>query len=202
MGLCGGSDPAAAQRRQENERQAAIRRGVGNINTQFEGFNDPFYARRKEAYQDFALPELANQFQNTSKQLAYKNANQGLLQSSGARFLNDSLEREMVRQKQGIADMGQQQANQLRQNVENERSTLISQNQSAADPLLASQQAMAQASTLALPSTFAPVSNFLSGWAQNYLSSQVANAYSGGNNNQRTGGSSSSFATTPTVIRG
>ena len=200
MGCCGGGDGgAAAQRAEEEARQARIREGIGAVNTQFEGFNDAFYDKRKEAYSAFALPQLGQQFQDTSRQLSYRNANAGLLDSSGARFLNDSLQREMTKQRQGIADMGQQQANQLRRDVEGERSNLILQTQASADPSLAAQQAMQQAGSLQLPSTFAPVSNFLSGWAQNYLTNQVAQAYQGGGSNRQNSGSA--FFSAPTTVR-
>lgn len=174
---CGGSSAAADARKQEEQRQAQVKAAVGNINQTFSGFDDKFYNQRAQAYQQFALPQLGDQFRQTQGQLVYKLANQGLLNSSAARTLQNSLTKETQMQQRGLAAQGIGQANQLRQNVENQRNLLISEAQSATDPSSIATSALSNAASLQAPSTFAPVTNLLQNWTQLHLAQQLASAY-------------------------
>lgn len=203
MGCCGGGggDAAASARASEEERQRQIDSAVGNINTAFAGFDPAFYNNRAKAYQDFALPQLGEQYQDTARNLSYRLANQHMLDSSGARFLTNTLDRETAKQRQGIVDESLRQGQQLRKDIAQEKTGLINQAQVAADPALAQQAALASASSFTQPSAFAPVSNFLQGWANTYLANQVANAYNN-NNNGSNHSNGTSFAVTPTFVQG
>lgn len=198
MSWCGGKDKVGEQARAaEEQRQQDIRLATSNIDREFAGFDDSFYANRAKAYQDFALPQLGQQYNDQSRNLAYKLANQRILGSSAARFLKGKLDEATAQQRRGIVDTAQQQANQLRQQVAQEKGTLYNQAQLSADPAGARASALATASSLSLPSTFQPVSNFLQGWANTYLTDRVAQAYNQTNRNNAGVG----FATTPVTNR-
>lgn len=202
MGLFGdgGAKKAAeAARRAEEERQQNIKNALGAIDTAFAGFNDGFYDSRAQAYQNFALPELGVQTQDANRNLVYKLANQRLLGSSAARFTKNKLDDDVLRQKQGIVDSSMQQANQLKQQVAQEKGTLYSQALMSADPAAARSSAITSAASLQLPSTFAPVSNFLQGWANTYLSDKVAQTYNTPNGSNTN--SSFGFASNPVTQR-
>jgi hypothetical protein len=179
MSCCGSSSDkgAEAARAEEERRQEAIRQGVRNVDAQFTGFNEDFYSKRAKAFEDFALPQLAQQTQDTTKQLIYQQARRGMLDSSATRYLTNRLKSETAKQQQGITDQGQTQANALRQSVNQAKGDLYNQATLTADPAMAQRQAISAAATLQLPSSFAPVSNFLQGWANTYLADRVAQTY-------------------------
>lgn len=178
MSCCGGGDNAARKARElEDQRQARIQSGVADINNIFSGFNDKFYKGRADAYTGYALPQFTQQFGNANRNLTYALADRGLTNSSAARKQQSDLSFQGNVQKQGIIDTGAQQANQLRSQVEGQRSNLISQLQASADPATSSQLALSQAQSLSLPSTFAPLGNLFSNYAKNYALNAQAQAY-------------------------
>ena len=195
----GGDDGAKAARREEEARQKRISDAISGIDQQFAGFDDAFFGKRAKAYQDFALPQLGEQYQDQARNLSFRMAGQGLLDSSAAQFLTNKLNRATSQQRQGLVDESLRQANQLRSQVAGEKANLYGQAQVAADPANAARLATASAANLQLPSTFAPVSNFLSGWANTYLADKVGQAYQ--NNPYMGGGSKTSFAAAPTTLR-
>lgn len=141
------------------------------------GFDQSFYDKRKQAYLDFALPSLSREAQQTQKQLTYGLANQGLLNSGAAQDTQRSFDTELNRQRQSIADAGQEQANSFRSKVEDTRGQLISQLEASADPSATSAQAITAASQFSAPSPFAPIGNLLSDWSNLYLGNRYANSY-------------------------
>lgn len=177
--MCGGGGASDDIRSQQERNAELVSGGIHNVDKVFSGFNPEFYKQRQQAYVNYALPTLAGQYQDTSKRLAFAMANRGLLHSSATGQLGSSLNREMQVQKQNIADQGTSLANQLRQQVGQQKSTIIGQLQASANPGLATQQALESASQLSTPSTFQPVGNLLQGWSNTYLASSLANAYGG-----------------------
>jgi hypothetical protein len=139
----------------------------------FEGFTPAFYQKRAQAYVDNAMPQLANQYRNTRASLDFGLANRGLLKSSAANVQGSELERETGQAKQQIADTGQTEANQTKQQVENARSQAISYLYQTADPASASQQAIGQAANFQAPSSFAPLANMFSNLLSQYYTNQV-----------------------------
>lgn len=178
MGMYGGGSDAAEQARaQEDARQARIQTGLADINKTFSGFDTAFYDQRKKDYVDYAMPQLYKQLGNTQRGMFYGLANRGLVGSGAAQKVASDLAYETNTQKQGIADTAVQQASQLRQNIEGQRSSLISQLQASADPTSASQQALASAAAYSAPSALAPIGNLFSNFAQLYGNQQLANTY-------------------------
>lgn len=133
------------------------------------GFNQDFYDKRKQEYIDYAMPQLTSQVQKTERDLTYDMANRGLLHSNAFNALKNSLAAEVNTQKQGIVDTGQSQANTLQQQVESQRSSLISQLEASADTSSTASTALSTAASLKNPSAYTPISNLLSNWANTYL---------------------------------
>lgn len=177
MACGGGGNNAALARMDEEARQGRIQEGLGKINTTFGQFNDGFYNQRAQEYQNYAMPQLYQQMQQANKQGFYGLANRGLQVSGAANQFGSALTREANTQKQGIVDAGIGQAQQLRKDVEGQRSQLISQLQASADPTTAGQQALTAASAYSLPSAFTPIGNLFGNFASLYANNQIGKAY-------------------------
>lgn len=193
MGMYGGGSDGSEQARQmEEQRQARIQTGLGQINKTFDQFNPAFYEQRKQDYINYAMPQFYKQLGNTQRQTFYGLANRGLAGSGAADTAASNLGYEANVQKQGIADTAIQQAAQMRRDVEGQRSQLVAQLQASADPTSAAQQAIASAGAFSAPSPMAPIGNLFGNFAQMYANQQLANAY-GGSYSPRYGGMSSAL---------
>jgi hypothetical protein len=179
MGMCGGNNDAGWQARQlENERVGRIAQGQIQIDKTFGRFDDKFYNQRQQDYTNFAMPQLYGQFAQANKQGKYGLASRGLSGSGAADAFGSQLGKEMDTQKQGIVDVGIGQAQQLRKDVEGQRSGLLSQLTASGDSTQAAQQALATAGTYSLPSAYAPIGNLLSTFTSLYANNQLNKAYS------------------------
>ncbi|GLO68644.1 hypothetical protein MACH17_01610 [Phaeobacter inhibens] len=67
----GGGDSSAQYRQDEQARQAAIRDGTAKIDETFAQFDDDFYTKQREAFLDFARPQLEDQRADASRELVY-----------------------------------------------------------------------------------------------------------------------------------
>ena len=154
----GGGDGGAAQARaDEAARQARIKEGSANIDKSFGGFNDAFYNQRAKAYTDYANPQLADQYARTQQNLTYNLARQGLTASSEASRNAGELQRQYNDNRALIASRGLDAANEARQQVEQNRSELISQLNATGDPAAAASAALARAGTLSQQQSFSPL---------------------------------------------
>lgn len=173
-GICGGGDNGAKEARQQEEaRQARITQGMGELNTAFAGFDPKFYKQRQDAYMNYAMPQLSEQAQQTQNQIIYGLADKGLSNSSVAERQQAKFQREMALQKQGIVDAAFGQANDLRKQVEGQKSNLIAQLQASGDPSSVSQQAIGTAAAFQAPSTYQPLSNLFGNFTNMYLANQI-----------------------------
>lgn len=175
---CGSNNNAADQlRQQQQQQQAWTNQSVANINKAFSGFTPQFYQGIGDAYMNWALPQLNNQYQQTANQLGAKLANQGISRSSGAQNAYNQLQNTNQLNQQQIAGTAQQQSNQLRQQIGQEQSNLYGQAQTATNPSAIGQQALMAAQNFSLPSAFQPLGNLFSNFANTYLASQLGNTY-------------------------
>lgn len=171
----GGSNKAAAQQRQlEEERQLTIKGGVEDVNRVFGGFNNDFYKQRENDFIDFAMPKLGMEARDTERALRYNLANRSLTNSSANRTSQSSLRRSVADAQGEIGSRALGEAQNLRREVEGQRSNIIAQLQASGDPNVASQQAISSAAMFTAPSTFAPVGGFLNNWANLWLADRVA----------------------------
>lgn len=150
--MCGGSrgDGGAAerQRKQEEERQARIRKGNEEIDSVFGKFNDDFYANQTQNYLDYATPQLTDQFNDAAKELTLSLANAGLLNSSIAAEKRGKLDKDLKLKQRMIADKGNEYSLNSRKSIDAARSDLQSQNMNLANPTLTAQNAANRAQAL------------------------------------------------------
>ena len=172
-----GTDYASVAERQEQQRQQAIKQGTSSINQAFGGFTPSFYQQRAQAYEDFAMPQLAQQYLTNRNQVGFNLANRGMLASGAANKQWSDLARSMGQAKQQIADTAIGQSEQLQQGVEQQRQTLLNQLYQSADPAGAGAGAIQAAASYYQPSTFAPLGNMFSNFANQYYLSQLINSY-------------------------
>lgn len=176
--LSGSSDAAATQaRNQQKQQQADITQATGQINQAFSGFTPQFYQNRAQAYQNYAAPQLNQQYQQASQGLYGKLANQGLLNSSAATQEKGALQQSLAQQQQGIANTGISQSQQLQQQVSQEQANLIGQANAASNPLSISGQALNTAAGFSAPSAFQPIGQAFSQFGNTYLGSQLNSTY-------------------------
>ncbi len=154
----GGGDGGAAQARaDEAARQARIKQGVESIDKNFGGFDKNFYDSRARAYTNYANPQLSDQYANTQRNLTYNLARQGLTSSSEASRNVGELQRQYNDARAQIAAKGMDAANDARQNIEQNRSELISQLYTTSDPTAAANAALNRASILSQQQSFSPL---------------------------------------------
>lgn len=176
-GEAGNTAPTSAQRQAQQaaayEKYLAQSGGLYTGTAKSGGFNDAFYNQRKQDQLNVQQPQLGQQYAQTQKGLAFQLANKGLLRSSTATNLGQSLKNEFGQQNQNLDQAAQQSANQLRSTVEGQRQQIVGQLEASADPAAALQLATGAATSLNAPSTFAPLANLFSNWQNLYLANQV-----------------------------
>lgn len=145
------------------------------------GFNDEYYGKRRQAYIDYAMPELDYQYGNAKDNLVYALARSGIGQSSAALNENDKLSRSYDRNRLGIVNEAINQENSARQNVENTRSNLVAELNATGDNAAAAQAAMRQAANLNMPQGFSPLGQLFADMASGAaaIGSNARNDYAG-----------------------
>lgn len=146
---------AAEAARQRAEAEAAeqarinrIQQGTAAINDTFGKFNDEFYGGRKQAYIDFATPQLRDEYETAAKELAIALSRSGIASSSEAAKRRADLQKRYEQGLSTISNTAQDYANKARTSVEGARGDLLSLASQAADPTLVSQNAVSRAMTL------------------------------------------------------
>lgn len=175
----GGPDPAEEARKEQQAREAKIRLGMGNINGAFSQFDDSWFNGRRQAYLDFSLPQLEDQYGKARQSLIYALARGGNLQSSiGAGKLGD-LKTQYETNKQQLQSQADAVANQARQDVIQQRSALIDQLNSTADANAAQTEAMNRARLLTASPTFSALGQLFQNVTAGLASAAPASGYAG-----------------------
>jgi hypothetical protein len=169
----GPPDYAAQAANQETARQGAITSGKKSINNAFAGFTPKFYQKRQQAYLDYALPQFADQYNQTKGAVGFGLANKGLDKSSQANKSWSDLFHQTATAEQGIADSARGQSQALQEQVAASKNNLMSMLYQSADPGAAASQATSTAASLQAPSTFAPLANQFSGLLNQYYLSSI-----------------------------
>lgn len=158
-----GSKASAQARADEQARQERIRQGTERIGTIFDGqFNDQFFDARKQAYMDYATPQLQDQYADTQKELTYALARGGNLNSSVRGEKVADLEKKFTLAQQDISDKALAQANATRSQVEGARSDLVSMLNATGDAEGTANSAINRATALSQPEAFSPLSSLFS----------------------------------------
>ena len=169
-----GSDFA---RQQEQELQQRINEGKADINQKFAGFDDAFYQQRATDYENYAMPQMAEQLHTTRNSLAAQLARRGLMKSGASIESNADLDKFAEGKTREIADTARGEANQLRGDVENSRSNLINQLIASGDPSVASTGALSAAMGIRTDPSFKPLGNLFNDWTEIWGANQVARSY-------------------------
>lgn len=179
-----GSREAAQARADEQKRQAEIRGGTARINSLFDSqFNDDFFNKRRDAFIDYARPQLDDQYGDAQKELTFALARGGLLNSSVRGQKAGDLQQRYDLNAQSLADEAMAEANKARGSVEDARSNLIAMLNATGDAAGASNAAMARATALSQPASYSPLSQLFAdftGTLGTQAALERANYYSGG----------------------
>lgn len=139
---------AADARRREAERQARINSGMSQINDIFGQFDDDFYNQRRDAYIDYATPQLEDQYKSAGAALTAALSRSGNMNSSLAAQRAADLEKQYGVQRQSVADKARGFANQARESVSNSRGDVVQMLNASADPSAAVNEAMNRVSNV------------------------------------------------------
>lgn len=159
----GASKQANISRQEEAQRQATIRSGTDQINTQFDSqFTPDFFNSQKAAYQAYATPQIDDQYKKAQQELTYSLARGGNLDSSTRAYQQGQLQKTYDTSLTNAADAANSYANSARSNVETARANLISTLNVTGDATQAANSATNQAAILAQPAAFSPIADAFS----------------------------------------
>ncbi|MGP4752406.1 hypothetical protein [Agrobacterium pusense] len=150
--------------------------------TKQSGFDDAYFDGRRQAYIDYANPQLEQQYADAQKQLTFALTRGGLLDSSVRAEKTGELQKLYDVNKQKIADEALSHATQARNSVEDARSNLIATLNATGDAEGAASSAITRASALSQPAAYSPLSQLFAEFSAG-LGTQAAleraNAYAG-----------------------
>ena len=164
MGSKGGGSSSGYYRQQEQERQAAVREGTSAIDATFEQFDDGFYDQQKQAFLDFAQPQLEDQRAKASRELVFSLARSGQLEGSARAQKASELQQLYDLEAQNVADQALDYENKARTNVENARSDLVATLNATGDATGAANSALARSATLSQPEAYSPLTDLFAGY--------------------------------------
>lgn len=146
-------------------------------------FTDDFYNKQKQAYIDYATPQLEDQYADAQKQLTYALARGGLLDSSVRGQKAGELQQQYDLNKQQIGDQALTYETNAKNSVEDARANLISSLNATGDAQGTVNSAISRASALSAPPTYSPLTQLFTDFTS-ALGTQAAvdkaNALSGG----------------------
>lgn len=146
-------------------------------------FTDDFYNGRKQAYIDYATPQLEDQYGKAQKELTFALARGGLLDSSVRGQKAAELQQQYDLNKQQIADQALSYETSAKNSVEDARANLIASLNSTGDAQGTVNSAISRASALSAPQSYSPLTQLFTDFTS-ALGTQTAvnkaNALSGG----------------------
>lgn len=155
---------AQAARQREEARQARITSGIQTINNTFAPFDDNFYKGRKTAFLDYYQPQLDDQFKDARDKLTYAFSRAGTLNSTMAADEAAKLGKKYTLQLGSLVNQADGDANGLRSQIENDKSSIIGQLNSTGDAQAASNDALARTKVLAQSApAYSPLGDIFSG---------------------------------------
>lgn len=175
-----GPDYAKLAGENEQRRMQAINEGTGRLNQIFSQFSPDFYKQREQAYYQYAMPQLAQQYQSARNAMMYGMSNRGLTGGSAAGKASQDLAQSMGENTRSVADAGRAQAQELQQQIEAARNQLMGQLYQSADPGGVGNSAVSTAAQFARPSMFQPLGNMFGSLANQYSMNQALSGFSQG----------------------
>ena len=175
---------AAEARAAEEARQGRIREGMAGIDSTFGGFDDGFYNQRRQAYLDFALPQINEQSDRARRELLFALDRAGLTNSTAAGEKQRELELEIGNQRQTAASTADDMVTQARGDVANARTGAVNLLNQSNDAGQAISSARTGAASVAQPQSFSPLGTLFASAGQgignavnSYRGQQTMNAY-------------------------
>jgi hypothetical protein len=121
-------------------------------------FTDDFYKGRKQAYLDYATPQLQDQYKDAQKQLIFSLDRSGNLDSTARGEKTGELQKLYDIQQQQVADRALSSETSARNSVEDARSNLITMLNATGDAEGAAKSALARSQALSAPEEYSPLS--------------------------------------------
>lgn len=170
----GGDGGAGEARAAEARRENAINDGMNNINDVFRAnFTPEFFTKRRQAYLDYAKPQLEDQYADTRKQLLFSLDRSGMLDSTARTQKEAELAKLYGQNTRSVSDAALNYENAARDNVTSAQSNLIGTVAQSGNANAAGQAAINQASVLSQPDVYSPLGQ-LFGSFTNALTTQAA----------------------------
>lgn len=159
----GGDNGAGDARAQEARRENAIADAQGNIQNVFSSnFNDDFFNKRKQAYLDFAKPQLNDQYADARKQLIFSLDRSGTLNSTARTTQEANLAKLYGQNQRTVSDAALGYENSSRNNVADAESNLLGGVAQTGNVGASINAANTQAAALSQPDTYSPLGQMFS----------------------------------------
>lgn len=142
------------------EQQFAKMRAEGKLFSGTEktaAFDDAFFKGRRDAYTNYATPQLEDQYGKTQKELIFSLDRSGNLDSSARGEKMSDLQQMYDIQKQGVADKALSYETTARNSVEDARANLIATLNATGDAEGAAKSALARSEALSAPPAYDPL---------------------------------------------
>jgi hypothetical protein len=133
---------AFVAQQQELDRQSRIKQGMNRIDGAFKGFDDDYFRNFATSTNEYQMPQEEKQYADAKKELTFRHARAGTLNSSMAANNTADLAKQNALNRATVLQQGDQAAANLRSRVASEKAGLISQLNSTSDPDLAATSAL------------------------------------------------------------
>lgn len=196
MGFGGGGSQKAAKSaaKAEKNRQAQITAGTQKVNDIFSQFTPDYYATRATDYNNWAMPQVEDQYKKAQEQLKFALARQyGSTNTSEAAKRQAQLGEDYGLAKTNQTEQGLALSNRAKAEMENSRSQVLQELSASADPGSAASSALAQSDLATHVDPYTPLGELFANVTEGLASSQ----YPYGLLNQPSGKSYSGVGTTP-----
>lgn len=154
----GSGESRAAQARREN----AIVDGMNGINAAFSPYNDSYFKDFEGKYVDQARPDLDKQERAARQDVLFGLARAGQTKGSTAAKAYGDVADTRARTDLQVGSQAREASSNLRNDIENTRSSLVSQLNATADAGSAASNARNAAITVNRPPVYSPISNAFS----------------------------------------
>lgn len=160
-----GAAAAAQQQTQMLEAQQAkhdsdVAAGKTSIDNAFSQFDQPYFDKFGQAFQNNYQPQLTDQYGIAKDKLTAMLAGTDQLGSSVGNNSQAMLDKDLAYGQSDIANKSADAENNFKTSVDNTKSNLYNLNASAADPEMMAQQAQAQSGAIVAPQSYPTLSNY------------------------------------------
>jgi hypothetical protein len=121
------------------------------------GFDDAVFQKRAQAYQDYAMPQVEDQYKQQQKALTFALARGGNLGSSLASNKSAELDKDYGLQRQNVIDTGQDYVNQGKADLATQKANAVTLLNATADPDAAYSVAQTASQQLSAMPSFSPL---------------------------------------------